>query len=135
MNEHGYSQKLRKKLAATGRVFQWKINDNYAGGVPDLFIEGPISDLWLESKRIQTLPKRDTTVIDLCNTNQYLSKLQQIWLARRADVRGDAAVLVSHDAKAAIFFNREWEMPITTLAFTTRLLSIDEIVERILART
>ena len=134
MNEHGYSQKLRKKLIATGKVFQWKINDNYAGGVPDLFIEGDNADLWLESKRIQTLPKRDTTVIDLCNPNQYLSQLQQLWLRRRSDKRGDAAVLVSHKAKATIFFDREWEQPMTTLEFTRRLQPIDTIVDYILAR-
>lgn len=135
MDEHGYSRKLRKGLQDTGRIFQWKINDPYAGGVPDKFIEGPNRDLWLESKHIKELPKRGSTVIDLCNEKQYLSKLQQIWLKRRSDVRGDAAVLVSCPEGAILFLHKEWELPLTTEEFRKRVSHFDAVVSQILALT
>lgn len=136
MNEHGASQKLRKQLLAKGLVFHWKINDPYAGGVPDHFIEGKTRDLWLESKHIKELPKRDCTKINLCNEKRFLSKLQQEWLKRRSDTRKDAAVLVTcDDGTAALLTNREWEIVYTTNEFKGKLRPFADIVAQIIALT
>lgn len=136
MNEHGYSQKLRKAVLAKGVVFHWKINDPYAGGVPDHFIEGPTRDLWLESKHLKELPKRGTTEINLCNEKRFLSKLQQEWLRRRSDKRGDAAVLVTCDnGTAALFTDREWEISYTADEFKAKLRPFADIVDQIVALT
>lgn len=79
-------------------IFTWKINDNFAGGVPDIFIEGLKQDLWVEAKRIHPEPKRDTTVIHLAHENQkYLTKQQIEWLSRRYETRKDAMILVYTD--------------------------------------
>lgn len=120
----------------TGLFYQWKINDPYTNGVPDKFIEGPNHDLWLESKRMKALPKRDSTIIDLCNPDKFLSKLQAEWLLRRHNRRGDAAVLLSiDDLGCALFFDAEWLTPLTTGELKNRLMSIDEAVTAIINRT
>jgi hypothetical protein len=136
MTEHVYSRKLKERLVKTGRFYQWKINDPFTNGVPDKFIEGPNKDMWLESKRMKALPKRDSTIIDLCNPDKFLSKLQREWVNRRYHKRGDSAVLLSvDDVGACLFFNMEWEIPITTGELKLRLVGIDEIVTAISNRT
>ena len=136
MNEHGASQKLRKQLLAKGLVFHWKIHDPYANGVPDHFIEGVNKDLWIESKHIKELPKRNCTKINLCNEKQYLSIMQQQWLQRRSDKRGDAAVLVTcDDGTAVLFLNREWEKTYTTEELRAKLRPFVDIVNQLIALT
>ncbi len=136
MNEHGASAKLRKQLLAKGVVFHWKIHDPYAGGVPDHFIEGDNRDLWVESKHLKMLPKRGSTIIDLCNESKFLSRLQQDWLARRSKKRNDCAVLVTcDDGTAALFLNRDWEKPFTTDEFRAKLCPFGDIVAQIIALT
>lgn len=133
MTEHVFSRKLRKALDHKVH-YQWKINDPYTNGVPDRFIEGTKCDLWLEAKHIKTLPVRDTTMIDLCNPNSFLSMLQQNWLMRRHITRGDAAVLLSCGEKATIFFDAEWKIPLTKAQLSLRLVPLDTIVDIILTR-
>jgi hypothetical protein len=136
VTEHTYSRKLKERLVKTGRFYQWKINDPFSNGVPDRFIEGPNKDLWLEAKRMPTLPKRDSTIIDLLNPDRFLSKLQAEWLLRRHTKRGDAAVLLSIDGiGATLFFDAEWLIPISTGDLKRRLMGIDEIVTAISNRT
>ncbi|TXH11212.1 MAG: hypothetical protein E6R03_14595 [Hyphomicrobiaceae bacterium] len=136
MNEHGASAKLRKQLLAKGLVFHWKIHDPYAGGVPDHFIEGVNRDLWIESKHLKELPKKPSTIIDLCNEKKFLSLLQQEWLRRRDKKRHDCAVLVTcDDGTAALFLNRTWEIPYTTEDFRAKLQPFKDIVEQIVALT
>lgn len=114
MNEHTFTSAFKKKLPAN--IFWWKINDNFAGGVPDVFLEGPERDLWVEFKFIKALPKRPDTLIDLTN-QKYLSKLQQLWLKRRHDKRQDTLVCVGCPQGVALFWGTSWDKPITAEAF------------------
>ncbi len=79
MIEATYTTAIHKKLPP--HIFHWKINDNFAGGVPDAYymIEGEpqTRDLWVEYKLIKALPKRETTLI-----KPDLSPQQVIWLRR-----------------------------------------------------
>ena len=66
MIESQYTSKVHSKLP--DNIYHWKINDNYAGGVPDAFyrnidVDQPTNILWVEYKFLKALPKRDTTVI------------------------------------------------------------------------
>ena len=49
MDEHGFSRNIKRHLVSR-KLFSWKINDGFAGGVPDFFIEGPEHDAWVEVK-------------------------------------------------------------------------------------
>ena len=114
MNEHTFTASFKKKLPDS--IFWWKINDNFAGGVPDVFLEGEYCDLWIEFKYIKTLPKRPDTLIDLTN-QKYLSKLQQKWLTRRQERRGDTLVCVGCPQGVALFWGTSWKTPIATETF------------------
>ena len=78
MNEHSFVASIHRILKKHP-VHIWKINDQYAGGVPDAFYEGVNSDLWVEYKYIPKLPKRSTTKIDLTSP-KMLSMNQQLWM-------------------------------------------------------
>ena len=113
MNEHSFRKSFENPAFKKAINWSWKIHDSFAGGVPDSYVEGSKSDLWIEYKWCN-LPKRDTTLIDLSNPNQYLSKLQQEWLRRRFTLgRNDACVILGHDLGCNIFFGLSWETPLT----------------------
>jgi hypothetical protein len=82
MIESGYTTAVHGKLP--DNMFHWKINDNFAGGVPDAFYmlqgEPASQSLWVEYKFIKALPKRGTTLIVA-----DLSPQQVIWLQRLED--------------------------------------------------
>lgn len=93
-------------------MYAWKVNDDYQGGVPDCFYEGTQRDLWVEYKYVNPIPKRSSTMIDLCDHKRYLSKLQQLWLKRRYNKRGDTAVILGSTLGGVIFWGLSWEKPI-----------------------
>ena len=134
MNENQYSATVGKKLRTAG-MFSWKINDNYAGGVPDMFIEGDVAEAWCENKYIKALPKRGTTMIDLTNTNKFLSQLQMDWLERRWHRHKDAYVLVGCPEGDALFQNLDWMTPISTEDFRSRLITRITLVEFFAGKT
>lgn len=95
MNEHTFRNTIKTQAQRFDPdMLVWKINDDYAGGVPDFFFECEHTERWVESKYIKELPKRPTTIIDLMKSDKYLSNLQQEWLERREQRYGDAVVLV-----------------------------------------
>ena len=99
----------------------WKINDTFAGGVPDFFLAGRARDLWLEVK-YTALPKRTETLIDLTRSDRYLSTLQQHWLTQRHALRGDVAVLLASPEGGVVWYGLDWQRPISTLAFRAAML-------------
>lgn len=118
MNEHTFSRKLKKLLCEySPGTFSWKINDSFAGGVPDYFLEGDFQDLWVEVKFLPTLPKRPTTLI---NATKLLSPLQQEWLTRRHNRRGDTLVIIGTPKSAVLFWDNSWSLPIPTSEFIAR---------------
>jgi hypothetical protein len=116
-------------------TFHWKINDNFAGGVPDLFIEGPETDLWVEVKYLKNIPKRPSTVIDLTNHSKYLSKLQQQWLKRRYARRGDCGVLLGMHGGVVWFPGISWENPVSTAEILERRTTSKAIIGEFLLKT
>ena len=134
MNEHGFSKSLRTKMHKVDpSIFWWKINDAYAGGTPDIFIEGVHRDIWCEAKYIKELPKRDTTMIDFTNTNQYLSKLQQEWLIRRHHKRGDTLVAVGHPDGCLLLWGLSWQTPMNRVSILNESMNLSDSIARIRA--
>lgn len=89
MIESGYTASVHRKLDQ--EIYHWKVNDNYAGGVPDAFYRLKNVDsrhLWIEYKFIKNLPIRESTVVV-----PTLSALQREWL-EQAHNAGEQAIVV-----------------------------------------
>lgn len=128
--EHTYIRSVHRyapKLVS----LNWKINDQYHSGVPDCFYEGDFKDLWCEYKYVKPFPKRPITLIDLCNPNKYLSKLQVLWLTRRYEIRGDTAVIAGCQYGGVIFWGDSWKIPIKAEDFKARCLPSKDIMTQI----
>ena len=122
MNETSYRKSLERHTVPHLSDY-WKIHDSFKNGVPDALLEGAHRDLWVEYKYIKTLPKRDTTMIDLTNPNKYLSLHQQKWLERRYHLRQDTLVLVGAPVGSVLFWDLSWKRPISTASFRQQAVS------------
>ena len=131
MIESQYTAALHKKLPKN--IYKWKINDNFAGGVPDAFyraLSTPIGlPLWVEYKFLKKLPERETTVI-----KPNLSHQQLIWLKQAVNSGEQALVIVgvesekrSRQTAGFIMMQSEWENGIQTQVARSRLRSMDEL--------
>jgi hypothetical protein len=87
MNEHSYIKAIHNRLPST--VYKWKINDNFHGGVADAYYSGDGGDLWIEYKYLSNPPKRPTTEIKTCLTDQQL-----YWLKSRQSEGRNVALVI-----------------------------------------
>ena len=78
------------------------------GGIPDAYYSGNKSDLWVEYKLLNKLPKRQSTLLI-----PKLSGLQSKWLKDRYTEGRNVAVILGHLGGSYIFTNLEWEAGIT----------------------
>lgn len=89
MTESQFTQKIHKALRKKAPwLYVWKIRDTLAGGVADAYYSGPNGDMWIEYKYLTALPKRASTKIKTCLTEQQLQ-----WLRARG-AEGRAVFLV-----------------------------------------
>ncbi len=87
MNEHSYIKSIHRLLPSS--IYKWKINDNFQGGVADAYYSGNRGDLWVEYKYLSRPPKRDTTVLKTCLTDQ-----QRHWLKNRQNEGRNVALVI-----------------------------------------
>lgn len=90
MIESQYTSAIHKKLPKN--IYKWKINDNFAGGVPDAFYRSLAArgrPLWVEYKFLKALPKRPTTVV-----KPDLSSQQLAWLKQAKNAGEQAYVII-----------------------------------------
>ena len=127
MNEHAYIRSVTRHLPKD--MYKWKINDNYAGGVPDMFIEKPDKDLWIEWKYIKPFPKRDTTLIDL---RKSVTGQQERWLKRRYAVRKDSHLIVGCEHGGVVFRGDAWVSPLPRKVFLGLCLTPKEVAKTII---
>ncbi|AZN32550.1 hypothetical protein [Pseudoalteromonas sp. Xi13] len=94
MIESQYTANVGKKLSSD-IMRTWKINDNFAGGVPDAFYRhrNGKRPLWAEYKFIKTLPKRPTTFV-----KPNLSAQQLLWLNEAVEANELAVVIIGCEA-------------------------------------
>jgi len=115
MNEHGFVRSVHRQLSPD--IFVWKINDTYAGGVPDAFYAGPARCLFVEYKYIK-LPKRPTTLI-----RTGLSEQQKLWLNRMFNLGKPVAVVLGSDQGNIILTNSQWSNSLTADCFKQQAIS------------
>ena len=125
MTESDYWQALRKKLKR--RVYTWKINASYIKGVPDWWGSGYKSDLWVENKRVTSIP----AMLTLTDPKKYLTAHQQMWLEERYEEGRNVAVLVFSKEGHILFHDLEWMSPISKLSFMEKAMSMDELADHI----
>ena len=103
MNEHSFARRLSSSLRSQG-AYVWKINANFAGGVPDMWVAGNGLDLWLELKWIRAAPKRASTIL-----KPALSAQQENWLTDRY-LQGVRVMVVLATPDGCYLFNTpdEW---------------------------
>jgi len=119
MNEHGYIKAVHRQISNS--VFRWKINDTYAGGVPDAFYAGPACCLFVEYKYV-TLPKKETSLV-----RTSLSEQQKLWLNRMLAIDKHVAVVIGSPIGGLILLNGLWNSPLTKTQFTKYALTKKEI--------
>ncbi len=127
MNEHGFVRAVHRQISDS--VFRWKINDTYAGGVPDAFYAGPACCLFVEYKYVKELPKRDSTFV-----KTTLSEPQKLWLDRMFSLDKRVAVVIGSPLGSVVLINKRWNYPLTKTQFIKRTLSNKEIatwIERV----
>tara|TARA_R110002020_G_scaffold238795_2_gene451333 strand:- start:1094 stop:1498 length:405 start_codon:yes stop_codon:yes gene_type:complete len=100
MNEHGFIKKIHKMLPP--RLYKWKINDPYHGGIPDAYYAGPHGFCFVEYKYIAELPKRGTTKLNFGLTTQ-----QKIWLLTQHRFRVPVYVVLG--AEDQVMFTQDFE--------------------------
>lgn len=122
MTETKYWQALRKYLVP--RVYAWKINAGFIGGIPDWWGSGSLQDLWVENKRITgNLP----AMLDLTDHKKYLTMLQQLWLERRHTEGRHVGVIVFSESGHIYVPGVDWKTPISKLDFTSRAMPYKEL--------
>lgn len=124
MIESQYTANVGKRLPS--ELFRsWKINDNFAGGVPDAFYRAKngVKPLWVEYKFIKQMPKRGATMI-----KPNLSAQQRAWLIEAQNANELAVVIIGCEelkskrqvCGAVLSDPNEWDEGITADEFLRR---------------
>lgn len=109
MNEHSFIRAVHRRLPAD--VLRWKINDSYAGGVPDAFYAGAARCLFVEYKFVK-IPVRNST-----NLKINLSEQQKLWLDKMQNIDQSVAVVVGSQTNALILTNGAWNESINKATY------------------
>ena len=60
MNERQLINRVHRVLSC--KIYRWKINDTYHGGVADTYYSGPAGNCFVEYKYTYTAPKKQTSI-------------------------------------------------------------------------
>ncbi len=107
VNEHSFIRSIHRLLPSRDLLI-WKINDQFAGGVPDAYYAGALASLFAEYKYLKALPKRPTTVV-----KSGISELQKIWLSRMHDMGHNVIFVVGWSDWAVIIKDNMWQEDLT----------------------
>lgn len=126
MDEHSFVRALHRRLPRPD-IYAWKINDKFAGGVPDAMYEGAKGLLWVEYKYIKAYPKRGTTLM-----RTSLSPLQVQWLTR-AHSRNQQVALVIGCEKDAVILDcpGSWHRDLSAEDFLHKARPYEEVMDYI----
>lgn len=121
---------VHKHLPSISLLHREKMSNPYRAGTFDHWYSGKKADLWIEWKFI-VLPKRDTTMIDICS-DKKLSALQQEWGYKRHREGRDVWVIIGcKDGGVLCCTPPEWEFPMCLREFRARMQSRLQIAEAI----
>jgi hypothetical protein len=113
---------VHKKLDK--RVYHMKNNNQYTGGIADVWYSGHAADLWVEYKYLPRTPSRAPL-----DPMRLLSPLQQAWLRDRRMENRNVAVIIGCPDGGVVLMDRLWELELTVKQFTTLLRSKEELAE------
>ncbi len=118
MIETGFWQSLRKKLVP--RVYALKLNVNFIGGIPDVWLSGMEQDLWMENKYLQSVP---TMLVP----EDLLTTLQSSWLEERYAEGRHVGVLIGSSEGHVFLEGLSWKgCTISKMDFLSRALTTKE---------
>jgi len=123
MNETGFWQSLRKHLVP--RVYALKLNLNFVGGVPDVWLSGSEQDLWMENKYLKTLPP----IVDM---TKLLTTFQQSWLVDRYEEGRWVGALCGSSDGHLFFPGLSWQSTISRENFLQRAMTTKEIANHLI---
>lgn len=131
--ETTFIQSIHRHLPPVSELYRMKNHNEFNAGIADCWYSGRVCDLWVEYKFL-VLPKRETTVIDLCGgKNPALSHLQQDWLRCRHQEGRNVWVIAGCKEGGVVFVDMAWERPVTAAQFKASLLSRAEIASRLIS--
>lgn len=133
MTETQYWQRHLQPLLRQ-RVYAWKINARYVSGIPDWWASGSKGDIWVENKRLERDVATPPGVIDLMDTDKYLTALQQQWLAARHSEGRAVGVLLFSKLGHVFFPGLSWQTPITGQQLRESAMTKHELAEHIIDR-
>ena len=128
MNEHSFIRAIHKSLPA--EVYRLKIHDTFTGGVPDTLYAGPSGILFVEYKWLKSLPKKESTLINL-----GLSQLQISWLDKFHSYNQNVAVAVGYSGGVLLFTNKDWTKGINVANIQKYSLSRKDYISFIINTT
>ena len=103
-------------------IYHEKMANPYRGGTPDDWYSGG-KDLWIEWKFI-VVPAKDATMIDMTNAKaKMLSALQLDWCNSRLSEGRSVMVGVGSKMGGILLRDGEWNVPISTKDFRSRILT------------
>lgn len=120
MTENTFWQSLRKKLVP--RIYALKLNLRFIAGVPDCWLSGSESDLWLELKYVSTLPP-------VVNPTLLLSVLQKEWLVSRYNEGRHVGVLIGSSDGHIYFPGLSWQCTVSREKWIQSGLKTKEMAE------
>lgn len=121
---------VHRHLPPPEQLHREKMANPYRGGTADHWYSGK-HDLWIEWKFI-VLPKRPSTVIDLCSGKKpALSALQQDWLRRRHAEGRNVWVVVGCKTGGRVYTDYDWEKPLSCEDFVSTMNTRAELAHRI----
>ncbi len=123
---------VHKHLPSIDLLHHEKMSNPYRAGTFDHWYSGGKADLWVEWKFI-VLPKRDTTLIDICGGKKpSLSALQQQWGYRRHHEGRDVWVIIGCKEGGVICrMPPEWTQTFRADGFRACMLTRPQIAEAI----
>ena len=122
MNESGFIKKVNTQLSS--KIYKWKINDPYHGGVPDTYYSGPNAFCFAEYKYKPKLPARSTSKI-----NFGLAKQQELWLNQQKEFNIPVFVIAGCEDKL-ICLDVEFGIcnTLTKYTFLEKAIHLDELI-------
>ena len=121
MNETDFISKIHKRL--NPKIYRWKINDRYHGGIPDVFYSGLGGFCFVEYKYIPKTPKKKTTLLKF-----KLTKQQQTWLGKQASF-GIPVYTAFAMKERVLFTNNFTTSEFTVQEFEENAVNVQQFIE------
>ena len=111
-------------------VYRMKNNNQYIGGIPDVWYSGPDGDLWVEYKFLPRTPSRASV-----DPKKLLSPLQLKWLNDRYAENRNLAVIIGCPDGGVILTNLQWNDELSAKSFISLIRSPTDIAAWIKTQT